>query len=266
MTRQRPTAAVLALLAGCTATEPPSTAVAPAVATADRRPTIVLVHGAFGGGWGFRQVADLLTADGYRVYRPTLTGQGERVHLASPAVDLDTHVTDIVNVLRFEDLHDVTLVGHSYGGMVIAGVVDRCPDRIARVIYLDAFLPLDGESAVQEVARLQHRTGPTAPDATGYLRPTWVTTTQPLPHDVPQPGGTFTQPIRLTRPPDRSGRPTTYVLYVPPGRPAADAKFAFFARRAAAFGWPVRTLASDHNAQWSHPAELARLIDSLARP
>ena len=251
---------LLLVMAGCATPE------APRPAAAVKRPTIVLVHGAFGGGWGFKGVANRLAADGYTVYRPTLTGQGERVHLASPSVDLNTHIADVVNLIRFEDLHDVVLIGHSYGGMVVTGVVDAVPGRIARVVYLDAFLPLDGESAVQEVAHLRHRAGPTHPDATGYLRPTWVSATQPLPHDVPQPGATFTQPIGLHASPRLSGKPTTYVLYVPPGKPLDYAKFYFFYQRAKSFGWPVTTLGSDHNAQWSHPAELTRLIERLAAP
>src|SRR2546423_6798587 len=94
------------------------------------RPTIVIVHGAWGGAWGFRRVDSLLREKGYNVYRPTLTGLGERVHLASPDVDLSTRINDVVNMILFEDLHDVILVGHSYGGMVITGVADRVPDRI----------------------------------------------------------------------------------------------------------------------------------------
>ena len=265
MTR-RAALAWLVLAAGCAgrpSAAPPSSPPPPTPAA--HHPTIVLVHGAFGGGWGFRQVADRLTADGYRVYRPTLTGQGERVHLASPSVDLRTHIADVVNVIRFEDLHDVVLVGHSYGGMVVAGVADAVPERIARVVYLDAFLPLDGETAMREDARLQRLTPLPHIDADGTIHPTWVPATQPLPHDVPQPGRTFTQPIRLRRPPNATGLPTTYVLYVPSGLGPADAKFYFFYRRAAAFGWPVATLTSDHNAQWSHPAELAKLIESIAR-
>jgi pimeloyl-ACP methyl ester carboxylesterase len=105
------------------------------------------VHGAWGGGWDWKHVDQLLTADGYKVYRPTLTGQGERSHLASTNIDLDTHIQDIVNVIVWEDLHDVVLVGHSYGGMVITGVADRVPDRIRRLVYVDAFVPDNGESA-----------------------------------------------------------------------------------------------------------------------
>ena len=113
---------------------------------APAKPVILFVHGAWGGGWQFRKVAPLLESRGYTVYRPSLTGLGERAHLATPMVGLDTHIEDIVNVIRFENLHDVILVGHSYGGMVVTGVADRVPDRIKRVIYLDAMLPNDGDS------------------------------------------------------------------------------------------------------------------------
>jgi pimeloyl-ACP methyl ester carboxylesterase len=253
------TAAVVVAARATVRRPAPTTAVAPKPG-----PTVILVHGAFGGSWAFKDVAARLSADGYTVYRPSLTGQGERVHLATPQVDLATHITDVVNEIRFEDLHDVVLVGHSYGGMVITGVVQQVPDRIAKVIYLDAFLPLDGESGVQEITHLQHRTGPTKPDATGYLRATWVSATQPLPHDVNQPGATFTQPIHLRGTPATAGKPTTYVLYVPPKKRPADAKFYYFYQRAQSFGWPVTTLESDHNAQWTHPAELTRMIESIA--
>lgn len=112
------------------------------------KPAIVIVHGAWGGGWAFKRVDHLLREKGFDVYRVTLTGQGERVHLGSPAVGLSTHIDDVVNTIIFEGLRDVVLVGHSYGGMVITGVVDRIPDRVRRVIYLDALLPNDGESMV----------------------------------------------------------------------------------------------------------------------
>jgi pimeloyl-ACP methyl ester carboxylesterase len=109
--------------------------------------TYVLVHGGWDGGWAWTPVAKELRAAGHEAFTPTLTGSGERVHLASPDVDLDTHILDIANVLRYEDLHDVTLVGSSGGGMVITGVVERVPERIGHLIYLDAFVPEDGQSA-----------------------------------------------------------------------------------------------------------------------
>ena len=109
--------------------------------------TFVLVHGASGGGWDWRTMDELLTARGHSVYRPTLTGLGERNHLNSPEVNLTTHVTDVVNVIRFENLENVILVGHSYGGMVITGVLDAIPGRIDHAVFLDAAVPEDGQSA-----------------------------------------------------------------------------------------------------------------------
>jgi len=105
----------------------------------------VIVHGAFGGGWQWRRVAAMLRSTGHEVFTPTLTGLGERVHLATPDIGLDTHSEDIVNVFRFEDLHDVVLVGHSYGGLVITAVAERIPERIAQLVYLDALVPEDGQ-------------------------------------------------------------------------------------------------------------------------
>ncbi|MBI6116566.1 alpha/beta fold hydrolase [Salegentibacter maritimus] len=100
----------------------------------NNKSVFVLVHGTWGGGWAFKQVDSLLTENGNVVYRPTLTGQGERVHLSSPEIGLKTHITDIVNTILYEDLHDVILVGHSYGGMIITGVADTIPERIKKLI------------------------------------------------------------------------------------------------------------------------------------
>src|SRR5690606_6360151 len=117
-------------------------------ANADGKQTFVIVHGAWAGGWEHKKIAEALEAKGHKVFRPTLTGQGERVHLAKAVdVDLSMHIHDIVNFIEWEDLNDIVLVGHSYGGMVITGVADRVANRLKHVIYLDAFLPENGESA-----------------------------------------------------------------------------------------------------------------------
>lgn len=108
--------------------------------------TFVLVHGAWGGSYGWRAFANLLRADGHEVYTPSLTGLGERSHLGGPNVNLSTHVADVENVFKYEGLSDVVLVGHSYGGMVVTGVADRIPELISHLVYSDAFLPRDGES------------------------------------------------------------------------------------------------------------------------
>jgi pimeloyl-ACP methyl ester carboxylesterase len=122
--------------------------------------TYVLVHGGAHGGWCYQRVARLLRAAGHEVYTPTLTGLGERSHLLAPDIDLDHHIRDVVAVLHYEDLRDVVLVGHSYGGMVITGVGDRAPDRIGRLVYLDAANPLNGQSLVDVAGPVINATRP----------------------------------------------------------------------------------------------------------
>lgn len=108
--------------------------------------TYVLVHGAWLAGWYWQRVAPLLRGAGHTVFTPTLTGLGERSHLLSRDITLDTYITDIVQVLFYEDLTDVILVGHSFGGTVITGVAERASERIAQLVYLDAEVPRNGES------------------------------------------------------------------------------------------------------------------------
>jgi pimeloyl-ACP methyl ester carboxylesterase len=110
--------------------------------------TFVLVHGGGHGGWCYQRVARLLSRAGHEVYAPTMTGVGERAHLVGPHVDLSLHIQDIASVLHYEDLRDVILVGHSYGGMVITGAGGAAPDRIGKLVYLDAANPKNGESLV----------------------------------------------------------------------------------------------------------------------
>ncbi|HEX3359134.1 MAG TPA: alpha/beta hydrolase [Tepidisphaeraceae bacterium] len=221
--------------------------------------TYVIVHGAWGGGWAFKEVDHLLTADGNTVYRPTLTGQGERVHLSTPDIDLNTHITDIVNVILFENLHNIVLVGHSYGGMVITGVADRVPDRIAHLVYVDAFLPENGESA-----NTMRRPGATTkqfhPETNGYLIPEWLKPNTPLPHDVPMPAKTFSQPISLSNPAALK-IPTTYILTVDPGKQPEDDTFYYSYERAKSRGYRTLIMEGDHNVQWSHPKELVHLLE-----
>jgi pimeloyl-ACP methyl ester carboxylesterase len=168
--------AVFLLYAGLSPT--PAEAELPAPAITDK-PTIVIVHGAWGGSWAFKEVESLLREKGYNVYRPSLTGQGERVHLASPEINLSTHIEDVVNVFLFEELDDVVLVGHSYGGMVITGVADRLYDRIRCMIYLDAFVPHDGESLFS--IQGEGASGIRQMERNGFLIPPWVQADQPPP-------------------------------------------------------------------------------------
>src|SRR5580658_11213342 len=110
--------------------------------------TFLLVHGAWHGAWCWRRVARLLTHAGHEVFTPTLTGLCERSHLLTPAVDLDTHILDVVNEMKWEQLNDVVLVGHSYGGMVISGVAEKMEKAIVSLVMLDAFMPENGQGVI----------------------------------------------------------------------------------------------------------------------
>ena len=115
--------------------------------------TYVLIGGGWLGGWCWQRIARRLRDDDHDVYPATLTGLGERVHLASPQVDLETHITDVVNLIEFEDLHDVMLLGHSYGGLVVTGVADRIPERISELVYLDTTPLSDGGMLIEKFPR-----------------------------------------------------------------------------------------------------------------
>jgi pimeloyl-ACP methyl ester carboxylesterase len=115
--------------------------------------TFVLVHGAWHGGWCWRRVSDLLERRGHKVFTPTMTGLGERSHLIDPKVNLATHVTDIVNVIKWEGLGDIVLVGHSYGGAIISGVAEQVGDKIGSLVFLDAFVPENGDSLATKASQ-----------------------------------------------------------------------------------------------------------------
>ena len=225
------------------------------------KPTIVIVHGAWGGAWAFRKVDAELREKGYNVYRPQLTGLGERVHLARPDIGLSTHIEDVVNTILFEDLHDIILVGHSYGGMVITGVADRVPDRIKRLIYVDALVPSDGESANSILGENDFIKNMIKGD---YLVPPWVKPDQPLPHDEPQPLKTFTERIVLKNQLARK-LPATYILTVEKDKEAKDDDFYKQSLRAKERGWPVLQLTADHNPQWSATEAFVEMLDQVAR-
>jgi|SRR5579871_4275603 len=174
--------------------------------------THVLVHGAWHGGWCWRKVAVSLRAKGRDVYTPTLTGLGERRHLASPDVGLETHIRDVMAVLEVEDLTNVVLVGHSYGGVVVTAVADLAQPRLSRVVYLDAVVPGDGQclydrvsAGVQAYFEQQARMG-----GDGWCVPVSAATPQflglkdekdigwVLPRLTPHPIRTFREPVRLS--------------------------------------------------------------------
>ena len=211
----------------------------------------------------------LMSARGHRLITPTLTGVGERSHLAHPGVDLETHIADILGVLTYEDLSGVTLIGHSYSGMVVTGVADRARSRIERLIYLDAFVPNDGESAfdvLPAATRAQRQAGannsadgwrippgPMPPDTSAQDR-AWC---EPL--RVPQPVKTFEQKLTLRNGPLTLPRHYIYCMRNPP-----DDRFRVFFERAKADGWGTHDIDASHNPHITCPEVLADLLSRIA--
>jgi pimeloyl-ACP methyl ester carboxylesterase len=232
--------------------------------------TFVLVHGAWLGAHAWRWVRPLLRAAGHDVATPCLTGLGERVHLATPATNLDTHVADVAAVLHYEDLRDVVLVGHSYGGMVITGVTDRAPERIRQLVYLDAFVPREGESMLdlvsaderaryEEAARTRGdgwRVPPPLPDPLppGLLPEEVWSVARMLPHPL----ATMTQPLHLEHDPPEL--PRTYLLCTE----GKETEPPSVARVRADPSWRLVELAATHTAHVAAPELLSRTLLDLA--
>lgn len=232
--------------------------------------TFVLVHGAWHGGWCWSRVSGPLRRQGHRVITPTLTGLGERSHLLSPRITLDTFVQDIANVLAWEDLDDVVLVGHSFAGLVISGVVDRMPQRIRHLVYLDAFLMDPGQSVFDTlppglVDRLRAAAAPIG--ALPVPRPAILGLEQP--QDVafverrltPHPIGSYDTPFRL-RHPVGNGRPATYLSCVRPPFPTIESARDWVRRHAPHWSW--QDLDTGHDAMVSAPALVQRALERLA--
>jgi pimeloyl-ACP methyl ester carboxylesterase len=221
----------------------------------------VLVHGAWIGGWYWRPIAQALRKEGHEVYAPTLTGLGERVHLMSPSIDLATHVADVVNVIKEEDLSDVVLVGHSYGGMVVTGVADALPGKIASLVYLDAFVPKNGDALVNFVPP----NSPPPAFASEY-------TLAPLPASIfgagpdvaavidarttPMPIACFTQALTLNGGIDRVRKKT----YIYCNVPAPTTFTQFYEKVKDDSDWSVHTLPCTHIVQMEMPKELTGLL------
>ena len=231
--------------------------------------TFVLVHGGWHGGWCWKKVIPFLRAAGHEVWAPTLTGLGERAHLLSPAVDLDTHVQDVLGLFDYEDLQNVILVGHSSSGMVITAVADRVPERIAHLVYLDAFIPDDGQNlfdlvpaAVREPVLAQARDegdGWRSPP-TGEEQPFGVTD----PEDArwvrskltAHPVKAWTQAVRSSSP-EAATLPRTVIKCTNLSAPARIPP----SWRA---GWRYRELATGHDVMVTMPRELVALLLELA--
>lgn len=234
--------------------------------------TFVLVHGAWHGGWCWRRVADRLRAKGHDVFTPTLTGLADRSHLLSPRVTLQTHILDVANLLEWEELDSVVLCGHSYGGMVITGAADRQAQRIKSLVYVDAFVPEDGECAMDlrppervKLAYEQVRTvgegwwmppTPAAGFRVNEADQAWVDakcTNFPI--------SCFTQPVRLTGAVDGTGH-KYYVRAAEYDAPQFDACVEKLAGRP---GWTVSEMPCGHDIMVDMPDELTGLLEEAAR-
>ena len=230
----------------------------------------VLVHGAWHGGWCYARVRDRLAALGHRVFTPTLTGLGERSHLMSGDINLDTHITDVVNVIKWENLDNIVLCGHSYGGWIISGVAEQMLDRIASIVFLDAYMPEDGESGQTAGSKFTQngiakalatgaisRPGPSASDfmVADEGDRAWVdskTTEQPL--------GVSLQPIRLTGARDRVPK-KTYILAEPYNSPNFR---AYYETCAADPSWTTYTVPCGHDVMVDMPDRLAEILVEVA--
>jgi pimeloyl-ACP methyl ester carboxylesterase len=231
----------------------------------------VLVHGVWHGGWCWSRVADILKSRGHRVSAPTHTGLGERCHLLSADITLQTFVDDIIQHMKFGDLSEVVLVGHSFGGAPITGVADRVPDRIAKLIYLDAIMLNSGETwfdllpedLAKDRAELAERSSgglslPPAPaQSFGVSRPEDIAFLEP--RLTPHPFRTFTTALSLDNP-IGNGLPATYIECTQPAYPPAKVAL----ERARQHGWPVAQIRTGHDAMVTAPQGLANLLETLA--
>ena len=230
--------------------------------------TFVVAHGAWSAGWAWKKMRPLMRGAGHELWTPTYTGLGERTHLAHAGIDLDTHIRDIVAVLETEDLTDVILIGHSYGGMVATGVADRARARVAKLVYLDAFAPTDGQAVFDLVPpdiAAKMRAGAQASES-GYGIPA-----NPMPSDTspedqawatprrrPQPLQTFATKLAL------SAEPSAPRYYIYAKRAGIGDTFGRFYTRAKREGWRTFEVDASHNPHITNPQGLLAILQEIA--
>jgi pimeloyl-ACP methyl ester carboxylesterase len=234
--------------------------------------TYVLIHGAWGGGWKFARVAERLRKRGHAVFTPTLTGAAERSHLLSGAINLTTHVTDVLAVIRYEDLSDVVLLGHSYGGMVITAVADKIPGKIAALVYLDAFVPEDGQSLFDlnipaNTQMFLARAGANGgllippPPAKAYFNVNDADAARVDELAAPQPIGTMIEKVALTG----AYRSVNKKVYVHGAVLPRESPFKRFHDAAKAAGWETHALPCGHDIMLDLPDELTEILDKAGK-
>ncbi|WP_240231122.1 alpha/beta fold hydrolase [Devosia lacusdianchii] len=217
--------------------------------------TYVLIHGAWAGAWGWDKVAERLRTKGHRVHAPTLSGLGERSHLANLPITLTTHIDDIVNEMVWHDLTDVVLVAHSYGGFVGTGVAERAAERIASIVYLDAFIPEDGQSFADIMGETPDGPVVPAPEIGNNEYPTEQERMRVAALATPQPSGTFTEGLKVTGAYLKIAR-KTYIVAT---------GFNHFAPVAAPLrndpAWTVHEMPCGHDVPLLLPDELTALLE-----
>lgn len=232
-----------------------------------RGTTLLVAHGAWSAGWCWKKMHPLMAAAGHRLITPTYTGIGEREHLANPSITLDTHIEDMLGVIKFEQLERFVLVAHSYGGMVATGVADRVPDRISKLVYLDAFVPTDGQALLDLLppgAAERMREKVRAADG-------WRVPPNPIPADtsaedakwierlrMPQPLKTFETPVRLRNAENRVPR-----AYIYAKRATPEDTFRPFAERAKREHWTYREIDASHSPHVTAPEALMTILQSI---
>lgn len=231
----------------------------------------VLAHGSWHGGWCWRPVADRLRAAGHRVFTPSYTGMGDRSHLLSESITIDTFIEDLVRVIESEELENVVLVGHSFGGVPITGVADRIPERIAHLVYFDSVLLENGkdsfsnypkEEAESRIAAAGKATGGLAVPVPDPLPPVWGLAQGTAEYDwakrqlTPHPLGSYTTPLNLKHP-IGNGLPKTYIHCTAPSHPVLESSRELVNSQS---GWNWVDIAAPHEAHITHPDLLADVL------
>ena len=229
--------------------------------------TFLVCHGAWSAGWAWKKVHPLMQAAGHRLVTPTYTGLGERAHLANPSIDLNSHIEDVMNVIKYEDLRDIVLVGHSYGGMVATGVADRARDKVRQLIYIDAFVPNDGQSLLDLYEADRSRVQELAKSGDGWRVPPNPTSPDTPPEDVAwlnerrvhMPLQCLEQPLKLSAP---LSLPRSYI-YATRITPADTfGPFAKMTRSDPA--WRYYEIDASHSPNVTAPEALMTMLETIA--
>jgi len=229
--------------------------------------TFLVCHGAWSAGWAWKKMHPLMNKAGHRLVTPTYTGLGERAHLAHPAIDLDAHIADMLNVIKYEDLSDFVLIGHSYGGMVATGVADRARDKVRQLIYIDAFVPQDGQSLLDLNEPARARMQAAAKSGDGWRVPPNPTPSDTSPDDVAwlnerrvnMPVQCFEQKLQLSAPLTLP-RSYIYATRITP----ADTFGPFAKMTRSDRAWRYYEIDASHSPNVTAPEALMTMLETIA--